>query len=174
MMTNIKVVSDPSLIHKLESKLEHVVEKPWHLKEDWIRKNNWAAVPVEKGRHFEEAEAEATSHALRTIGCTECSAIATEPLGESPNCYRIAATKEGLLAFSRECAGLNFALIDENLSFIILCTSEDYNIVAGPSSFVESVLGLDLNTARKRFRDFASDAIWEGQLLATAERYERL
>lgn len=172
-MTDLQVVFNPVLIQNLEAKLKDFVDQPWHLRVAQIIKNNWLAVAVEKGRHFEEPEAESVSQALRSEGITEIFAVATEPLKESSSCYRVAATKEGLLDFSRECAGLNFALTDEDLSFIILCTSEDYNVVAGLRRFVEVALGSDLDTARKKFRDFASDEMWDGRLLAVAEEYER-
>lgn len=174
MVTDLQVISDPILVRSLQSKVESIVDGPWHLKSSLMRNGNWIAVPVEKGRHFEEAQADAVSDALQAVGCTECFAVATEPTGEYPSCYMVAPTKEGLLAFSWECAGLNFALIDGNPSFAILCTSEDYNIVAGPPDFVETAIGSDIQSARRAFRDFASDEWWEGRLLTVADRYEHL
>jgi len=173
-MTKIQAISDPKIVQKLASMIEGMVDKPWHLNSDWIAMKKWVAVPVEKGRHFEEGEAEATAQALQAMGCEECFAIATEPMGEYPHCYRVPATKEGLLDFSSECASLNFVLTPEEQSFAILCTSEDYNVVAGPLAFVERVLGADIQTARRKFLEVASDEWWEGRLLEVARRYEEL
>lgn len=170
----MQVISDNIFVESLHSKAERVVDRPWHLKTEWLREKDWTAVPVEKGRHFEEPDAESVSGALRAIGCAECYAVATESMGEYPSAYRLAPTKEDLLAFSDECAGLNFVLIDKGPSFAILCTSEDYNVVAGPPDFVTTALGMSVEAAREAFRDFASDEWWEGRLLLVAEKYERL
>lgn len=171
-MTKIQALSDTIMIQRLESMIEGLIDKPSHLNTDSIAKKRWVAVPVEKGRHFEEDEVEIISRAIQVLGYTECFAIATELIGEYPRCYRIPMTKEGLIDFSQECAGLNFILVPEDLSFAILCTSEDYNIFAGPLRFVESALGVDLSTARMKFREVASDAWWKGRLLEVANKYE--
>lgn len=173
-MNKIQAVSDPKIIQRLQSTIERLVKKPWHLNTDWIADKKWVAVPVEKGRHFEEEEAKTISHTLLLFGYTECFAIATEPMGNYPRCYLVPPTKEGLIDFSKECAGLNFVLIPENLSFAILCTSENYNIFAGPSDFVEKAVGTDIATARIKFREVASDEWWEGRLLKVARKYEEI
>ena len=169
----MKIISDTALIQSLLSKVENVLDPPWHLESAWLRRENWLAVPVEKGRHFEEPAAETVSRALQDIGCNECFAVATELMGGYPSAYTLPPTKEELIALSVECAGVNFALIDENLAFTILCTTEDYNLVAGPPDFVETAVGMDIKTARRAFRHFASDEWWEGRLLEVADRYEQ-
>lgn len=173
-MTKIQAVSDPHMLQKLAAMIADVTDPPWHLKPEWIVKQGWVAVPVEKGRHFEANEAETVSQALQALGCTECLAIATEPMGEYPHCYRVPCTKEGLLDFSHACAGTNFVLIPEDLSWAILCTSEDYNVFAGPLALVESALGTDISTALARFRAVAADAWWESRLLEVLKKYTEL
>lgn len=173
-MNKIQAISDQKIIQRFQSAIERLVEKPWHLNPDWIANKKWIAVPMEKGRHFEEEEAKTISHALLFFGYTECFAIATEPMGDYPHCYLVPPTKEGLLDFSKECAGLNFILVPENMSFAILCTSENYNIFAGPSDFVEKAIGTNIAAARAKFREVASDEWWEGKLLEIAEKYEKI
>jgi hypothetical protein len=170
----MQVISDNTLSESLRSKAERIVDPPWHLKTNWLREHGWTAVPVEKGRHFEEEAAETVAEALQAVGLAECFAVATEPMGEYPSAYRLAPTKEDLLAFSAECAGLNFVLIDEALSFAILCTADEYNVVAGQFDFVRIAVGMNIKAAREAFREFASDEWWEGRLLQVADKYERL
>jgi hypothetical protein len=77
-----------------------------------------------------------------------------------------------LWAFSEQCAGLNCLLLPADASWAILFTSEDYNLIAGPSDFVQQVLGDSLQAAWTRFEAFAADAIgWRNSLLQVAARY---
>lgn len=170
----IQAVSDPELVQKLQASIEGLVDKPWNFNVQELARRHWLAVPSEKGRHFDDPEAENTAKAMQVLGCRECFAVATEPVGNYPHCYSVPATKEGLRDFSDECAGLNFVLVPGNETFAVLCTSEDYNIHAGPPHFVAQALGADIQTARTRFREFASDEWWQGRLLKVAERYEQV
>jgi hypothetical protein len=172
----IEPITDPVEIDRLALLVEEVVEKPFHLRPEWLRKNRLAAVPVESASHFYEREAEWLAQAARSIGCGECFAVATEPLENTVLCYRVPATQEAFLAFSRECFSLNYVLIPEDRSFAVLCTSEDYYVVAGSQSFVTKAAGSGIDTARKMFLRAANDITLPGadreRLLAVAKRYE--
>lgn len=171
----IKLVTDPAEVSRAMALIEPVVEKPWHLRMDWLTTHKWVAVPVESASHFEERDAELLANAAVSIGCEECSAVATEPLLPEELCYTVPTTKKGFLDFSRQCFSLNYVLISEDRSFAVLCTSEDYYIVAGPRDFVIKAVGSSIETARKMFLSFADDRTWppseRRRLVGVAERY---
>lgn len=156
--------------------IEDVVDKPWHLNLQWLARNRWAAVPVESASHFDKRDAELLSQASASMDCSECLAVATEPLENSILCYRVATTQEDFLEFSHETTALNYALLPEDRSFAVLCTSEDYYIVAGPRDFVTKAVGTGIDTARKVFLKFADDQLWpeseRKRLIAVAKKYE--
>src|SRR5438034_10996889 len=156
----IEPINDPSEIARILAMSDEVVEKPWHLKQDWVALHNWVAVPVESASHFYERDAELLSQAMASLGCSECFAVATERLENSILFYRVLTTLDGLLEFSHETTALNFVLLPDDRSFAVLCTSEDYYIVAGPRNFVAKAVGTTIDTARKMFLRFADDQTW--------------
>jgi hypothetical protein len=165
-------ITDPKEVHRLEFMLQDIIDYPGHIKVDWLIKNEWVAVPVESASHFNKSDAEAISHALQTINCKYCFAVATEPLANFTRCFQVPTTSKSLLAFSWECSHFNFVLIPEHRSFAILCTVYDYYIVAGSTKFVKQAVGGNIETARAKFNEFASDEFWEGRLLEVAQKYQ--
>ena len=170
-MSEFDPVYDPAEVRRLTTKARSLVAEPWHLNTESIASEGWIVVPTEKARHFEEAQAQALARAMREREHEHCYAVATEPTGVHPQVYRMAATATGLLKFSEECAGLNCIVLPDAASFAVLCTSEDYNLYAGPADFVRRALGTDIATARASFLEYASDEWWEGRLLEVAQRY---
>ncbi len=83
-------------------------------------------------------------------------------------------TKDGLLGFSHECAGLNFILVPADLAFALLFTSEDYNLYAGPRNFVECALGTSIASAGSAFQIYADDPWWQGRLLDLHRYYDSI
>jgi hypothetical protein len=59
----------------------------------------------------------------------------------------------------------------------VLCTKDEYYLIAGPEGFVTSALGSDLETGRRAFRtsveDWLVDTMKSG-LRAVSKRYEDL
>ncbi|HEX8337818.1 MAG TPA: hypothetical protein VF621_13870 [Pyrinomonadaceae bacterium] len=170
-MTEFVPIFDPVEARRAAAAARRLVDGPWHLSAEALARGGWEAVPVEKGRHLEEDGARALARALTEAGHGHCYAVAAEPLGEHPSVYRAEATAEGLLKFSEECAGLNFVLLPPDASAAVLCTTEDYNLYAGPPAFLRRALGRDTEAARAAFREYASDEWWEGRLLEVARRY---
>lgn len=174
--STIEPVTDPKQVERALSLIEDVVEKPHHLRSEWIIRHGWAAVPVESAYHFYEREAEWIAEAATGMGCYECLAVATEPLLPAEMCYRVPMTQEGLLDFSWKCTGLNYVLLPEDRSFAVLCASDSYFIVAGPSDFVTKAVGSSIPTARKMFLRFADDPLQQeperSHLVEVAKRYE--
>jgi hypothetical protein len=150
-------IFDPKKINRLDLMIQDIIDSPGNFKVDWLIHNKWIAVPVESASHFNRSDTEIISHALQTINCAYCFAIATEPLANFNRYFQVSTTSEGLLTFSKQCSHFNFVLIPEDLSFAILCTVYDYYVVAGSSKFVEQVVGGSIEVARTRFNKFASD-----------------
>jgi len=97
---------------------------------------------------------------MSSLGVTEFLSIITDEISQGHLTYRFPVTEDGLLSFSKECLGLNVLLVPDDESFAILCTADDYYVVAGPYSFVSSAVGGDIAAAREAFFFFASDAVW--------------
>lgn len=175
-MMTIEPINAPNKVEEAMSLIEDIVDKPWHLNVQWLASHRWAAVPVESASHFDEKDAELISQAAASMGCSECLAVATEPLENSILCYRIPISQEGFLEFSRETTALNYVLSPEDRSFVVLCTSEDYYIVAGPREFVTKAVGTSIYKARQRFLKFGNDQFWpeseRTRLIAVGQKYE--
>ncbi len=172
---HIKPITDKVKIESALSLVASLIEDPYHLKLLFIRSRNWAVVPVESGSHFISEDAELLSQALHAIDCLECLAISTEPLNPEDMCYRVPTSKAGLFDFSKKLGFLNFALVSEDVSFIILCTVEDYYLVAGQADFVTRAVGKRLQGARRDFFKFATawkDDVMQKYLLSVYKRYE--
>ena len=125
-----------------------------HISLSLIQEKNWAVVPGETGNHFFHDHAALLSQALHSIDCFECLAIQVTG-GE--DCYRIPTSEAGLLEFGEECGHFDYALTDENLSFLIFCHFE-YLLVAGQADFVTQAVGTSIQTARRRFFKLADDS----------------
>lgn len=168
-------VTEPELFERVMSLPRDIVEDHFDLKLDWLVSKEWVAVPVDSGMHFDENDIERLSQAAISIGCSQCFAIATEPLGELPRCYQLETTPDDLLAFNRKWGAFNFVLIPETRVFAVLCTSEDYFIVAGTCEFVKKAVGRDISVARAEFEEYASDETWPEDvrelLVSVSERY---
>lgn len=172
---HIRPVTDSTEVKTALSLIDDVVDSTWHLKTEWIASHKWVAVPVESASHFDLRDAECISRAVASLGYSECLGVATEPLENSILCYRVPTTLEAFIEFSRETSALNYVLISEDRFFAVLCTSEDYYIVAGPRNFVAKAVCSSLDTARKMFMRFADDRTWppseRRRLVGVAERY---
>lgn len=167
-------VVDPTLTTKLRAYVALVLERPGFLSRAWMRERNYLAVPVESGMHFTDQDIANILVACRKLGLETAYATAAEELWEFPPFWRLSLDEHGLNRFNFECASLNFMVAPEGLEFVLLCTSDDYFIVAGTRSFVEVVTGTSLEEADRRFRDYAEVA-WGGtdqeRLFAVADYY---
>ncbi|MGO9118089.1 MAG: hypothetical protein ACLQPD_10805 [Desulfomonilaceae bacterium] len=167
-------VADRKAIDHLAALIRPLMDGPYDFAEDWTRRRQWAAVPIQ--HPLELNDAEWIAEAANDLGCFECFAISTDPGPESPECYRIAMTQQALLLFFSLTHFLNFVVIPEDLKFAIIKQATFYSIVGGPRSFVRKALGCSFRTARKIFvdyyasRDLLPDKI-RTRLLAVARRY---
>jgi hypothetical protein len=172
MAYNVVPIVDHHECSKLEELIKPLLESPAHLNPAWVKQHGWVAVPVESAAHFANEDASRLAKAMQAAAVLSCFAAATEPLENFPHCFTVDATTEGLLAFSRECAHFNFLLSPASLSFAVLCTVFDYFIVAGPQAFVENALGCDIDKARARFLEYASNSGDFERLVKVLRHYE--
>lgn len=171
----IERVTDVARVQDLLHLANEATDTPSDLNLDWLRTKNWVVVPVESAYHFTDSHAALLARAFQKAGCKECFAVATEPAEYTSACYWLPATHNGLLEFSRECGSFNYLLLPADHSSAVLCTSEDFFIIAGPRDFVVGAVGAGIEEARNEFLDFARAETWppvvrEG-LLNVYERY---
>lgn len=154
--------------------IEDIVEKPIHLRNEWLTRNRWLAVPTESPIY--EREAEWLSEAAMEANCNECLAIPTELQPLDYPFYRVRMTQTGILDFAWESGGINYLLIPANKAFTVLKTTEDYSVIAGRSDFVTKAVGSSIPVARDMFLRFANDSLWKeserGFLVDIAKRYK--
>ena len=177
MGVTLEPITDPIRAEQAASLLDGIAERPEDLRLDWIARHGWTAVPVEGSMHFDERGSELLSGAMNEAGHVTCLGVITDLLPEGETrCYRVSTSTEGLLAFSRECSHFNCALIPISRQFVVLCTVDDYYLVAGPRAFVTRAIGSTIETARKTFLEFATLINWpepvKTRFVSVAERYQ--
>ncbi len=161
------VIEDLNLINCLISSLENIIEKPIHLNSDWALSHNWSIVPTESASHFNEITATQLANAVTDFGYNQLFAVITENVKNYPPCFQVSATTEDLLNFSWECGFLNYVLFPSDKSFIILCTINDYQVVAGSSEFVKAAVSMDVIAAKEAFKVMALDSsqpVWQKKI----------
>jgi hypothetical protein len=134
--TQFRPVDTASEIERAQTLAADVVQDPGNLRLDWIQKHGWTVVPVESSDHFSADDIRHLSAAFRQAGHYECLAVATEPLENTPVCYRLATTEPALQDFNTAAWAFFFILIPEDRSWAVLCTKNDYYLVAGPVALV--------------------------------------
>lgn len=164
----LKQISDPKMIKHLDSLKVEITEKTYLVRIDWLSKQERIAVLLESAMHLDEKYSADFAEAMKASGHDVCYAVATEELEGVVRLWEVSATSEGLLEFSNETSMYNFALLPKDGSFVILCTVDDYIIVAGERAFVEKACGGDIAAARATFRKF----IFDPRHKEIADRYE--
>jgi hypothetical protein len=147
-------ITSESLVKQFRDLASEMTTNECEFSTEWIRKRGWKVVPVEDGNHFAPQDVAALVSALRKAGYGECIAVATEPLGKLPACYRISITEEDLQNFNAECGLFRYVLMDEARSWAISC-NEWYNLFAADPGLLVAMLGKSIESARQEYRDFA-------------------
>ena len=161
----IERITDKSQYEFARSLVANLVDE-YHISLSLVQERNWVVVPGETSNHFSPEDAALLSQALHAIDCFECFAIPVTGEGDcyqlptsevrGNDCYRIPTSEAGLIEFGDECGHFDYALTDENLSFLIFCSVE-YILFAGQADFVTKAIGTSIQTARREFFDFADD-----------------
>jgi hypothetical protein len=142
---------------------------------DWLLHHGWKVVPVEDVAHFSPEQRAQVVEGLNLAGHRDAFAVATEPLGEAPQCYRLEMSEADLEEFNRECGTFRFLLTTEDRAWAISC-NESYNLFAGPPELLEAMLGRPIEDAWQAYWDFINlpSIDPEGLLHQTARRYAAL
>jgi hypothetical protein len=142
---------------------------------EWLLHQDWKVVPVEDVSHFSPEQRDHMVAALNRAGYQEGVAVATEPLGDMPECYTIEISEMGLEEFNRECGLFRFLLTTKDRYWAISCT-ESYNLFAGPPELLEAMLGKSIKDAWQAYWDFIGQPSMDpnGLLHQSANRYAAL
>lgn len=165
----LTIVTDSDTRSRLDARMLEAVESQSRIRVDWLRATRTIAVPVESGNHFTREQAELIGEALKESGHSSLFAVAAEDLAQNPPHYwKLNSTADDLAAFSSEFSLFNFALLVLDEPIVILCTTDDFFVLAGPTRFVTKACGSSIDGARGRFRKWA----FEERLVRVSERYE--
>jgi hypothetical protein len=131
----------------------------------WLEDHSWAAVPKPLDDESDSQRNARIASVIATSGHSEIFAIclSSEDVARGfAKHYRVAATPDALSALMKARAYvIRYALVPDNQSFAILFCDEVY-LAAGPRTFVEEALGVDVANARARFAKFVDQ--WEQYL----------
>ena len=170
-MSNVEVRQDNVLIEQIVSIVRKAVENSTLLSSEWLKNKGYTVVPVESACHFDEDDAENIANAMTAIGYSGCLATPTEKLDNIPPLIEVHASQAGLMEFSRQYGHYNMCLTTQDEAFLILCTVNDYFLVAGAKVFIEKAVGCTIEEAFERFYETAEDDWWKGRLKAVYDLY---
>jgi len=155
--------------------IERALDDCRHLKSEFIASQKWVVVPVESGLHFDERDAERIAWSARRANQATLRAVLLEKLKDVEDNVPVKATKEGLLAFNKQYGHFNCVLVPPDFSFAIVCSTDDYYLVAGRPDFVRSAFGVEISEASEKFAEFARNEAWSAEdrarLLGVHARY---
>jgi hypothetical protein len=123
------------------------------------KREGWNAVPVQSAAHFSPSQMKNIAASYRQTGTDTLFAVLLEPLRHVPIVHVVDASEAGIAAFTRTLAHFNVALYSPQSASLVVCTTDDYFVVAGGERFVRAALGVPVEQA---FEDFAVYAANEG------------
>ena len=173
--SHLQPVESEIEIRRAQALIADVADEPGGFRAEWLKEHGWTVVPVESADHFTETDITLLSAAFRQAGHSECLAVATEPLVNTPLCYKVPTTEAGLREFNQATWAFFFILLPEDRSCAVLCTKNDYYLVGGSQAFVTLALDADIPTARANFAAFAANSphpTMREILCGIAERHE--
>lgn len=164
----MRLVTDPSYVAELILLKDNIVDDTYNIHTDWILRNKWIAVPVDRNSYYlyDEDDENYLGHdkasmfiyflaAMKEFSIGEYLAIpatmlVTDPLSREA-IYEAQPNAEDLDNLDREIDGIsNYLLVPENRFFALLWTV-DYFILSGPIEFVEKVINCDWKAAIDKF-----------------------
>lgn len=125
-----------------------------------VKQNEWIAVPVESYSHFTPDFRERLQNITSEQGVENIFAVLIETPETNPGAYKIPTTSEGIAEFNLVCGALNCALFAEDLNWVIVCTVDEYYIVAGQEPLVLQLLLASLERAVAEFEVYVKNINW--------------
>jgi len=150
------VIQNENETSSLQSMVSEMTESGCGISLRWAQRKGWIVVPTEDGAHIPEDDIPRIVAAIRGAGFVECFAIATEPLGDLPPCYRLKIEEADFKEFNRALSPFRFLLTDAERNWAISCT-EDYLLFAGAQELVQAMLPTQISEAREEFLHYADD-----------------
>jgi hypothetical protein len=163
---------DEDILLRARTILENSVSDSDSISKEYLKRRQWAAVPVESALHFDDADIDRIVTAAKNCNIPEFLAIRTEEIRE-PYCYRLSADYASLAKFSKKCSHWKYLLVAIDESFMILCTVEEYFLIAGPRWIVELIAGRSIKLARLEFHRYADSAEWHESVRTLLLEVER-
>jgi hypothetical protein len=177
-MTNanrLTVIESDVDVQRARMLIADMIEDSGNFRPEWIAERDWIVVPVQSADHFGKKDIEHLAAAFRIAGCDEFLAVATEPLVNTPVCYKVPTTEEGLRELNEAIRDFYFILLPVDRSWAVVCTKDDYYLAGGPLPFVLLALKTSIAQARADFVGFAESTRhpkMRSGLLDVATRYE--
>jgi len=158
----LATVKDPALIADARARATSRIDGPVDVADAWLATVSGVALIEESGRSPDDDQSPRLAGALRSIAMGRLLAVATEDLNGTDDVYSLAASAADLDAFAYARSGLNYALIPvAGIDWVVLCTVNDYLLVAGARRFVVGYAG-DPGSVASGFREFIDgDPDWE-------------
>jgi hypothetical protein len=153
------IIEEPRL-SKLHASVAGLVKRTDQARITLSKEDDWVAVPVQGAAHLGEAQVQHLHEAWRELGCRVAFAVLLEPLRGVPDASESDTSLDGLNMFNRDFAHFNVALYTPTPKAIVICTTDDYFVVAGTEKFVTLAVGGAISDAYARFAIFGSEAGW--------------
>ena len=120
----------------------------------------WIAIPVGSGSHFELEFQARLQQVISERGTQSIFAILIETPETKPVAYKIPTTLDGIEEFRLVCGSLNCALFAEDLDWVIVCTVNDYYILAGQEPLMFELLLASSDRAFAEFGAYIENLNW--------------
>ena len=114
---------------------------------------NWVAVPVQSRSHLKADLIKKLTEIWTLGGSTRLAAVLLEPLLGVEKITFLSPNQSDLVRFDHDYAHFNVALYSDRPGSAVICTTDDFLVVAGPEGFVSSVTG-PVSEAYARFVTF--------------------
>lgn len=117
-----------------------------------VKQLGWIAVPIES--NFDLEFEVRLQQMLSEQGTQSIFAVLIETPETKPVAYKIPTTLDGIDEFHLVCGASNCALFAEDLDWVVVCTIDDYYIVAGREPIVLQLLGTSRDRAFANFEAY--------------------
>jgi len=146
-----KAVKNHEIIAEASARKHVVAAGPNDLHEAWLDNGKRVAIPEVTGGHLDPDHCQRLVSVLNRAGEDSLIAITNDPLVDDDEVYELSAHEDDLSTFSWELAGLDALLLPRTgTEFAVVCSVDDFHLVAGPRQFVIDYVG-DLSAARTEF-----------------------
>jgi hypothetical protein len=142
-----------------------------HFRREFLTAKSWIVVPVESGLHFDAGDAACLAETAAACGSASLTAVVLEDVDTRGT--TVPATREGVLSLNAVYGHFNIGLVPDDRGWAVVCTIDDYYLVAGPVELVNKAVHGGVDQARVDFARYAEDGAWDAadrsRLLAVLE-----